>query len=273
MTRLHRSLSVVLLAALAVGCARRGIPDKTVVLTFDDGVRNHLTTVIPVLEEMGFGATFFICARWMEYEKHYLQFRELAEIERRGFELGDHTWSHYGFHVPEKAAVLERETSEMARAFADAGLSKPVSFAWPGDAFGPESLAVLRRKGFRFARRGMSPEFPPGQVFVGPAFDPARHDPLLIPTAGTAHVGWSDEHFGQVLSQARDGKAVVLQFHGVPDPQNVLLSLTPGRFLHWMQMLKDGGFHVIAMRDLGDYVDSSPLPSDPMTKIRCPDGE
>jgi len=33
------------------------IPDRTVVLTFDDSVKSHFTVVKPILEKHGFGAT------------------------------------------------------------------------------------------------------------------------------------------------------------------------------------------------------------------------
>ena len=36
------------------------IPEKLVVLTFDDSCASHATYVGPVLKEMGFGATFYI---------------------------------------------------------------------------------------------------------------------------------------------------------------------------------------------------------------------
>lgn len=36
------------------------IPDKLVVLTFDDSKASHYTVVRPLLKKYGFGATFFI---------------------------------------------------------------------------------------------------------------------------------------------------------------------------------------------------------------------
>src|SRR5215472_12834985 len=39
--------------------------EKIVVLTFDDAVKTQRTFVAPLLKELGFGATFFICHRWM----------------------------------------------------------------------------------------------------------------------------------------------------------------------------------------------------------------
>ena len=50
---------------------REPIPDRTVVLTFDDAVRSHLDFVAPLLKEHGFQATFFVSHRWLNGE-HFL---------------------------------------------------------------------------------------------------------------------------------------------------------------------------------------------------------
>ena len=51
-------------ALLLVGATRAAalqpVPEKLVVLTFDDSVRSHYTVVRPILLKYGFGATFFI---------------------------------------------------------------------------------------------------------------------------------------------------------------------------------------------------------------------
>ncbi len=39
---------------------RQKIPDKLVVLTFDDGCKSQATFVAPLLKSYGFGATFYI---------------------------------------------------------------------------------------------------------------------------------------------------------------------------------------------------------------------
>ena len=39
---------------------RKAIPDRLVVLTFDDSAKSHYTVVRPLLKEYQFGATFFI---------------------------------------------------------------------------------------------------------------------------------------------------------------------------------------------------------------------
>ena len=47
-------------AMFTSGAAREPIPDKLVVLTFDDSVKSHFTIVRPILRRYGFKATFFI---------------------------------------------------------------------------------------------------------------------------------------------------------------------------------------------------------------------
>ena len=51
-----------------------------------------------------------------------------------------------------------------------------------------------------FARRGLSPEQPYGKLNVGPAYDPSRHDRLLVPTTGDAYPNWTFEHFLRVVA-------------------------------------------------------------------------
>lgn len=49
-----------LLAASALRAAEP-IPDRLVVLTFDDASASHATFVAPLLKKFGFTATFFVC--------------------------------------------------------------------------------------------------------------------------------------------------------------------------------------------------------------------
>ncbi len=44
-----------------MGILRKPIPDKLVVLTFDDGCSAHATYVAPLLKSLGFGASFYVC--------------------------------------------------------------------------------------------------------------------------------------------------------------------------------------------------------------------
>src|SRR5258705_5646743 len=68
------------------------IPDKLLVLTFDDAKASHYTVVRPLLKEYGFGATFFISEgfSFRTNKDDYLTWDQIAELHRDGFEIGNH---------------------------------------------------------------------------------------------------------------------------------------------------------------------------------------
>jgi hypothetical protein len=129
-------------------------------------------------------------------------------------------------------------------------------------------VAVLRENGYKFARRGGSPEVEYGKVVVGPVYNPRVHDRFLIPTTGDAYPDWTFEHFQKVTSAPTPGEIVVLQFHGVPDAVHPWVNTPPERFREYMLYLKRQGFQALALRDLAPRIDASPPPDDPRIRER-----
>ena len=74
-------------AMLTSGAAREPIPDKLVVLTFDDSVKSHFTIVRPILRRYGFKATFFITEGFdfPTNKQDYMTRDEIAQLHRDGF--------------------------------------------------------------------------------------------------------------------------------------------------------------------------------------------
>src|SRR5262245_31163481 len=74
------------------------IPDKLVVLTFDDSVASHHSVVRPILKRFGFGATFFITEgfSFRTNKQDYMTWAQIRELHEDGFEIGNHTRDHLG---------------------------------------------------------------------------------------------------------------------------------------------------------------------------------
>ncbi len=246
------------------------VPERTVALTFDDGPKSHRTFVAPLLKNLGFRATFFVTHRWMEDSENFMTWQEIAEVHQMGFEIGNHTWTHGNFSTAHNATHLHGELALVERELKKVGVPRPTTFAHPGDDFGPEALAILQQQGYLMARRGMQPEVRYGASQPGPAFDPAHHHPLLIPTAGDAYPDWNLDYFQKVVANARGGKVIVLQFHGVPDRAHPWVSTPPENFRQYMGFLKENGFHVLALGDLAQHIDFARLPEDPLMHSRYP---
>jgi peptidoglycan/xylan/chitin deacetylase (PgdA/CDA1 family) len=262
MTRaLLAALAVLLLASPAF--TLEPIPDKLVVLTFDDSAKSHYTVARPILTKYKFGATFFITEGFdfPTNKKDYMTWEEIAQLHKDGFEIGNHTLDHQG--VTEKTlADLPAQLRGINAQCKKHGIPQPTSFAYPGNAITKDALAVLKDNGITFARRGGAPEFPykEGRGF---AYEPGLDHALLIPSAGDARPAWTLDDFKAAVAQAKHGRIAVLQFHGVPDTAHDWVNSTKEQFESYMKYLADNKFTVIAMRDLAKYVDPAVNPNDP----------
>jgi len=238
------------------------VPDRLIVLTFDDASKSHYTVARPLLKKHKFGATFFISEGWdfATNKKDYLSWDEIAELNKDGFEIGNHTRDHMSV-----TAKSVRDLSAQVRAINERckehGIPQPVSFAYPGNAILKEGLPALKDLGIKWARRGGSPEYPYKEG-RGVAYEPGLDHPLLIPTAGDARPTWTLDDLKRAVSLARSGRVAVLQFHGVPDTAHDWVSTPKEQFERFLQYLADERYTVIAMRDLAKYVDPDVVPGD-----------
>jgi peptidoglycan/xylan/chitin deacetylase (PgdA/CDA1 family) len=247
---------VVLLAIACAGAPRamdpapERVPDRLVVLTFDDAVRSHYTTVAPLLERYGFGATFFVT----EFPDPpfsdttlYMTWAQIGELGRRGFEVANHTWRHT--HVDRmNAARFGDEMQYIEAKLRSLGLPAPVSFAYPAYVTTADAVRLLRERGYTFARTGGDR-----------AYDPLRDDPMLVPSWTLRET--SRDAVLAALHEARDGRIVVLTIHGVPDIAHPWVTTPVATFEELLRALQDGGYHVVAMRDVARYLPAGRRPA------------
>jgi peptidoglycan/xylan/chitin deacetylase (PgdA/CDA1 family) len=185
------------------------IPDRLVVLTFDDASKSHFTVARPILLKYRFGATFFITEGFdfPTNKREYLSWDEIAQLHKDGFEIGNHTRDHLGV----TARTLKDLTAQVRGITASCrkhGIPEPTSFAYPGNAIHPGALPILRDLGIRFARRGGSPEFPYKEG-RGVGYEPGLDHPLLIPSTGDARPAWKLTDLQRAVAQARHGRIAV----------------------------------------------------------------
>lgn len=107
----------------------QGFPDRSIVLTFDDGYQSLYTEVFPILQEIGFSATVFLIAGLCGKDNHWpgqpssipkmnlLTWGQIDEMARFGIEFGSHTFHHPRLDLlPERALydeiVLPKEMLE-----------------------------------------------------------------------------------------------------------------------------------------------------------------
>jgi peptidoglycan/xylan/chitin deacetylase (PgdA/CDA1 family) len=81
-----------------------GLPERPVILTFDDGFADFYTWAFPVLQKYGFNATLYVATAfvngtslWLHREEAnrlMLTWNQLTEISAGGIECGGHSHSH-----------------------------------------------------------------------------------------------------------------------------------------------------------------------------------
>ena len=96
MTALHDSGYHTILPAQLIDYLKTGrsLPSKPVLITFDDGTISQYTNALPVLEQTGFNAVFFIMTVTLG-RPGYLSSNQVRALSARGFIIGCHTWDHH----------------------------------------------------------------------------------------------------------------------------------------------------------------------------------
>ena len=244
----------LLLGSLLAGgsAVARPVPDRLVVLTFDDAVLSHATYVAPLLKKYGFGATFFVCEfRQPPFsdKSKYLSWAQIAELSRQGFEIGNHTLTHQ--HVNKlTASELAAELDSLESRCRTWHIARPTTFAYPGYDTASRARPVLRARGYRLARAGGNQPY-----------CPATDDPLRVPSYTT--LATNRQQILDALAQARDGRVVVLTIHGVPDTAHDWVTTPPALLEEYLRYLHAHRYRVVALRALARYLPALPQPAAP----------
>lgn len=222
---------------------KKPIPEKLVILTFDDALASHYSVVAPLLKEYGFGATFFVCEFPPNSQDSslYMNWRQIQVLDQMGFEIANHTHTHANV----SKLSLEEFNSQLdyiEDKCDSLGIPKPKNFAYPGYGLNPKVLEFLKEKDYHTARAGGSR-----------AYDPLVDHPYLIPSWATDET--NKEVIFEALGEAKAGKIVLLTIHGVPDIEHPWVNTPPELFKEYLEILKMKDYTVISMKELEEYLD------------------
>lgn len=147
----HTITAGELAAFLADGAGT--LPQRPVVLTFDDGYRDFYTHGLPVIKRNGFTATLFMTTGGMgdvSIDKPMLDWSQLAEVKQAGIEIGAHTVTHPKLDIlPEKDLRAELSVSKN-QLEEHLGLAIP-GLAYPFGYSNARVRAVARELGYTYA--------------------------------------------------------------------------------------------------------------------------
>ncbi|OBG86492.1 polysaccharide deacetylase [Mycobacterium sp. E802] len=135
------------------------LPDRPVVLTFDDGYADFARRAWPVLQRYDFPATVFVTTGWMADAGPYaagkplgrmLNQRQVRELASAGIEIGAHSHSH-----PELDQITDATLNEelrVGRALLEDCIGSPVrALAYPFGYSTPRVRRNAQAVGYQYA--------------------------------------------------------------------------------------------------------------------------
>jgi peptidoglycan/xylan/chitin deacetylase (PgdA/CDA1 family) len=144
--------AVISLAALVDALQGRGtVPDRAVVITFDDGWETQYDCAFPILKRLGFTATFFVYPSPIEdHAPAFMTWDQLRELKSAGMTIGSHSRTHPLLTNPDASLREETEDSrdEIQR---NLGVA-PDLFAYPYGAWNARVASAVAAAGYRAAR-------------------------------------------------------------------------------------------------------------------------
>jgi peptidoglycan/xylan/chitin deacetylase (PgdA/CDA1 family) len=131
---------------LAYGAA---IPEKSVILTFDDNDLDQYTVAYPEMKKYGFKGVFFIMTVSMN-KPRYMSREQIRELSDAGHVIGSHTWDHKNVKKYE-AGDWPVQIEKPSRQLEEITGKKIEYFAYPFGLWKPEVIPGLKQRGMKAA--------------------------------------------------------------------------------------------------------------------------
>lgn len=110
------------------------LPEKPVIITFDDGALDVYQNAFPIMQRMGFVGTFYIVSNRLK-SVDFVNVAQLKELVAAGWEIGSHSRSH--IDLTKDHAAINVEALQSKQELIDA-IGFPVnSFAYPFGGIDP----------------------------------------------------------------------------------------------------------------------------------------
>ena len=129
---------------------KKQLPQRPVIITFDDGYGDFYTDVFPILKKYNVTVTQYVISGGLD-KPNYMTTEQVREVAKSGLvEIGAHTVHHR--NLPSISVDEAREEIEKSREDLERVLEiNVVSFAYPYGGFNDELADIVKKTGFTTA--------------------------------------------------------------------------------------------------------------------------
>jgi peptidoglycan/xylan/chitin deacetylase (PgdA/CDA1 family) len=134
----------MLIEALIQG---RDLPEKPIVITFDDGHMSVYEHAFPIMSEFGFTGVFYIVANRINNLTDFVNLEQMTEMVNAGWEIGSHGYTHQDITKNHASAAYEIGQSRLDL---QSALDIPINtFAYPYGEVNPFVAQKVNDYGYR----------------------------------------------------------------------------------------------------------------------------
>lgn len=124
------------------------LPEKPIVLTFDDGYADTYAAAFPTLKKYGMTATFYVIAQFTEDQRPgYATWDQLREMAKAGMEIGSHSMDHSDLRGRSTAFLTDQIGRSKQIIESRLGIAVK-TFSYPSGKYDAKTIAVLRANGY-----------------------------------------------------------------------------------------------------------------------------
>lgn len=126
------------------------VPDKSIVITFDDGYEDNYTTAFPILKKYDLKANIFIITSTVDKNPAYLTSEQMKEMESYGIQMASHTATHRDLD----SLSYDEQYKELAesKTFLENLLGRPIDYiAYPSGKCNEDTVKAAKAAGYTMA--------------------------------------------------------------------------------------------------------------------------
>ncbi|MDB5022167.1 MAG: polysaccharide deacetylase [Pedobacter sp.] len=125
------------------------LPEKPIMLTFDDTEENQFLIAAPTMKKYGFKGVYFVMTVSLG-RPNYMTKAQVKELSEVGHVIGSHTWDHHNVKKYQ-GKDWETQVDKPTKTLEEITGKKIEHFAYPFGLWNPEAFPELKKRGMKSA--------------------------------------------------------------------------------------------------------------------------
>jgi peptidoglycan/xylan/chitin deacetylase (PgdA/CDA1 family) len=123
--------------------SKRELPEKPIVISFDDGYLDNYENAFPIMQKYGMKGTFFVITQFIDESRAgYMTWDHVKEMSKAGMRIESHSKTHPDLSIAEREYIIYEALGSQETIAAHIGYI-PRYFCYPSGRYNKETIAIL----------------------------------------------------------------------------------------------------------------------------------